>query len=516
MLKERARILASTVFLVDLSLTAGAFFFAYWLRSALFPDLALFPGRLYPLSAYLPLLGVALVIWGALLLLTRQYRSHRTVPLLEEAWDVIRVCFTGAVVFTLTIYALRLDEVLLGDDKISRLWILLFAISSCLFLLTEKLALRLTSRYVRTRGFNYRTVLIVGASPSAVEMANSLDDHRWWGYRVLGFVATGADGELAGGLPRPMLGGVEDIPRIVEQNIVDDVIFAISRRDLDRMEDLFLQLQEQGIRARFALDLFPHTKATVVALEELDGVPLLTFSTTPNSLVKLLLKRALDVAVSALLLLLGMPVIFVIALAIKITSGGRVLFRQTRCGLNGRIFTLYKFRTMSEDAEVRRQDLLAPQRDDRPGVQAAHRSAGHRARPLPAQVLARRAAAALERAQGRHVAGRAAAADPRGGEALPALAAAAAGDEARAHLPVADLGPQRLGLRALDGARPRVHRLLVAEARPQDPDQDHPGRPVWKRRLLASESWCGGGSGRPAWSGWRCATPAPAGSPRGR
>jgi exopolysaccharide biosynthesis polyprenyl glycosylphosphotransferase len=357
MLKERSRILAATVFLVDLSLTAAAFFFAYWLRSALFPDLALFPGRLYPLTAYLPLLGVALAIWGALLIVTRQYRSHRTVPLLEEAWGIIRVCFTGAVVFTLTIYALRLDEVLLGDDKVSRLWILLFAISSCLFLLTERLALRLTSRWVRTRGYNYRTVLIVGASPSAVEMADSLDDHRWWGYRVLGFVNTGAEGERASGLPHPVLGGVEDIPRIVEHSVVDDVIFAISRRDLDRMEDLFLQLQEQGIRARFALDPFPHTKA-VVNLEELAGVPLLTFSTTPNSLAKLLLKRALDVGMSALLLLLGLPVIFVIALAIKITSGGRVLFRQTRCGLNGRIFTLYKFRTMTEDAEVRRQDLL--------------------------------------------------------------------------------------------------------------------------------------------------------------
>jgi len=107
---------------------------------------------------------------------------------------------------------------------------------------------------------------------------------------------------------------------------------------------------------RFALNIFPHTKAKV-DLEDLDGVPLLTFSTSPNSQLQLMAKRATDVTLSALLLFLGMPVVLVIALLVKITSGGSILFRQTRCGLNGRFFTLYKFRTMIEDAEARRRDL---------------------------------------------------------------------------------------------------------------------------------------------------------------
>ena len=81
-------------------------------------------------------------------------------------------------------------------------------------------------------------------------------------------------------------------------------------------------------------------------------------------------------AVSALLLLLGLPVVGTIALAIKLTSGGTVLFRQTRCGLNGRFFTLYKFRTMVEDAEERRRELHAPERDERAGVQAAGATRG--------------------------------------------------------------------------------------------------------------------------------------------
>src|SRR5688572_10060421 len=100
MLKERARILAVALLATDLALTATAFLAAYWLRSVLFPDLSLVAGRLYPIAAYLPLLGLVLVIWGVLLVLSGQYRSHRTVPILEEAWGILRVCATGAVVFT--------------------------------------------------------------------------------------------------------------------------------------------------------------------------------------------------------------------------------------------------------------------------------------------------------------------------------------------------------------------------------------------------------------------------------
>jgi exopolysaccharide biosynthesis polyprenyl glycosylphosphotransferase len=364
MLKERARILTVAIFTLDLSLVVAAFFAAYAVRDEILPRLApgAFTGRFYPVSEYLPLLPVALLIWGALLLSSGSYRSHRTVPLLDEAWAVVRVSFLGAAILTLTIFALRLGERFV-EDQISRSWILLFALLSCLFLLTEKLAIRLTSRYVRSRGLNYRTVLIVGTGDTAHGIARSIALHRFWGFRLLGLVATG-DGPaagrgaaVAGGEPAaPVLGGIEDIPRLVEEHPVDDVIFAVRRQDLDRMEEIFEGLQELGIRTRFAMDLFPHTRARV-QLEELDGMPLLTFSTTPTSHLQLMAKRLLDVALSGLLLALGLPLVVLIAGAIKITSGGSVLFRQTRCGLNGRVFTLYKFRTMVQDAEERRRDI---------------------------------------------------------------------------------------------------------------------------------------------------------------
>ena len=359
MLKEQSRLIAGCVFLVDLVLVAAAFFCAWWLRAVGLPVLFrdAFPAPFYPLTTYLPLLPFVVLVWGALLLGSDTYRSHRTMPLVEEAKGIFKVSALGVAIFALTIFLLRLDQMVLGSDELSRLWIFLVGALSCLFLLTEKLALRILSRYVRYKGFNYRTVLIVGTSPGAIDLADSIRQHRFWGFKILGFVSHPTAGTDWFPNRYPLLGTIDDIPQLVEDLVVDDVLFCVSRRELDRMEDLFLALHEQGIRTRFALNLFPHVK-TKTRMEELDGVPLLTFSTAPESPPALLFKRIVDVLVSFGLIVLALPVIAGIALAIKLTEGGRVLYTQTRCGLNGRKFTMYKIRTMVEDAEHRRDDLL--------------------------------------------------------------------------------------------------------------------------------------------------------------
>lgn len=361
MLKERARIIAVSVFALDLFLVTAAFFLAYWLRSSVLPSFAPVDvlGPLYPLSEYLPFLPLALLLWSVLLLRTGRYRSHRTVPILHEAWAIVRVCGTAAVLFALVLFALRIDEWLLGNDRISRLWIAVFAVVACLLLLAEKLALRVTSRYVRLRGYNYRTVVIVGTNRDARQMARSIIQHPYWGFRLLGFIANASEDQTPSEelLRAPILGRIGDLQRIVADEVVDEVVFAVGRRELARLEDLFLALQEQGIRTRIALNFFPHTNAKV-ELEELDGLPLLSFSTAPTSQLQLMVKRTLDVAIAVVMLFLAAPVLSLVALAIKLSSRGSVLFRQTRCGLNGREFTLYKFRTMVEGAEEQQRELL--------------------------------------------------------------------------------------------------------------------------------------------------------------
>ena len=350
MLKERARIVSGGLLVVDLALIVLASFVSFWLRNDLLPAAGLTPSVLYPLELYLPLLPIVLLIWGSLTLTFHLYHSQRTASLLVEMWDIIRVSIAGTLLLTLVIFLFQLDRKLLGDDQISRLWILLFVAATFLLISGRTVTLRLIARWVRSHGYNYRTVLVAGTNETARKIARTIEQHPYWGFRILGFVSEDTDDPPQDMDPRLLLGQMEDIAEIVEDNVVDEVIFALGLREFNRLENLLLQLEEQGVRARLALDLFPHAKARV-QIGTLEELPLLTFSTTPTSELRLAGKRAMDICISLLVLGLSVPAMLVIALAIKIAGGGTILYRQTRCGLHGRKFTLLKFRTMVENAD---------------------------------------------------------------------------------------------------------------------------------------------------------------------
>jgi exopolysaccharide biosynthesis polyprenyl glycosylphosphotransferase len=130
----------------------------------------------------------------------------------------------------------------------------------------------------------------------------------------------------------------------------------IEKGKLGEYEDALLVAERHGVRAHVSLDIFPHVLARPI-LEELDGIPLLSFTTTPSNPVELVAKRAIDLALSLVLFLITLPIQIASALGILLTSGGPIFFRQIRCGLNGRHFTLLKFRTMRPGAEERLSEI---------------------------------------------------------------------------------------------------------------------------------------------------------------
>ena len=349
MLRERAKVVAYWVWTTDLVLTTLAFLLAWWLRSHVAPRIApsLFPTELYPLSRYLGLLPLVLAIWTVLLVNREAYTSRRTVALASEVWQVVRIVGAGTLTLAAAGWLLRLDFV-------SRPFLILFASIDLAFLLTEKLVLRLAARRVRRQGFNYRSLLIVGINSRSREVARIIAEHPHWGLKLTGFISpNGRHAEEVEGAP--VLGGADDLPRILQDEVVDEVIFVLSRRQLEEFEESFLLCSELGIRARVAL-YFPHMKARVV-LEELEGIPLLTFTNTPGAPFPLFLKRLQDLSVAAVGLTLTAPLLPVIALAVKLSSRGPVLYSQERCGLNGRRFTLHKFRTMYQGADGRLDEV---------------------------------------------------------------------------------------------------------------------------------------------------------------
>jgi exopolysaccharide biosynthesis polyprenyl glycosylphosphotransferase len=349
MLKQQARTVAALLYAADLASTLAALPAAYVLRSEFlsraFPRL--FPTKLFDFPYYLAIVGPIVLIWTALLFGSRAYKSRRLVSLRDELALMLRTSFFGSLLLTIAVFGLRLDF-------ISRPFLLIFFFVDFLFLVTERLTVRLIAHRVRSQGFNYRTVILVGDTPRARTMARLIHDHPWWGMKLLGLVrerpADSESGTTAGSLA--VLGTLVDLPTILTTLPVDEVILAVDRGELPKLEDAFLLCEEMGVKTRLVLDFFPHVLAHV-ELEELEGTPLLTFSTTPGDDFALLAKRSLDMGLSVLLgVVMAVPLLLA-ALAIKLTSKGPVFFRQIRCGLNGRPFTLYKLRTMVDGAQER-------------------------------------------------------------------------------------------------------------------------------------------------------------------
>jgi exopolysaccharide biosynthesis polyprenyl glycosylphosphotransferase len=140
------------------------------------------------------------------------------------------------------------------------------------------------------------------------------------------------------------------LPELLDRQVIDEVIFAVDSFRLSQLEEVFLLCDEEGVRTRVAVDFFPHVNSEMY-LDRLGEAPLLTFSAAPHDEVKLMAKRALDVAIAACAVVILAPLMLVIAGLIKLTSPGPVIFRQVRCGLNGRRFMFYKFRSMIANAE---------------------------------------------------------------------------------------------------------------------------------------------------------------------
>ena len=351
MLKQKARVIALGVLAGDLALTAISLPVAYVIRHGVLTTLSpsLFPTPLHPFDRYPFLLGLILPFWAVMLYAAGFYRSHRTLPLAEEIWAATKVAVGGTALLALIVYGVRLDFV-------SRWLLVVFAAVNFALLATEKVALRLVSRWVRARGYNFRTVLLAGTGQKAAQLADFLEAHPYWGFRVLGYLDDENGGEIRRFNRWPCLGRLTDLEAVLQREVVDELVFVIEKGKLGAYEEALLAAERHGVRAHVSLDIFPHVLARPV-LEELDGVPLLSFTTTPSNPGQLVVKRAIDLGLSTALFLITLPIQALAALAIRLSSPGPIFFRQVRCGLNGRHFTLLKFRTMDAGAEQRLPEI---------------------------------------------------------------------------------------------------------------------------------------------------------------
>jgi exopolysaccharide biosynthesis polyprenyl glycosylphosphotransferase len=231
-----------------------------------------------------------------------------------------------------------------NQDSSNRFIVLFTLLINYILLVTYRLVLL---RITRHGALDVRHVAIAGKSPFTNDFARTLQNHQAWGLKLIGVF------------------DLSEIRPILEGGGVDELILVGEREGLGEFTETFLLCEELGVTARLVLNFLPHSIARM-ELHELDGFPLLTFSTTPTNEALMFVRRILDIILAALLTVITLPITLTSAILIKLTSPGPILFRQERCGLNGRVFVMYKFRSMVDNAEQFRFEFEALNEMDGP------------------------------------------------------------------------------------------------------------------------------------------------------
>lgn len=291
---------------------------------------------------------------GAHLLLTIHggYRSRRLSRWWHEAADVIRAAAgTAALLYLLGTAS--------HEPVVDAWFALAYFISLATATLLGRILLHAVLARVRLHGRNLRQAVIVGTNRRALAFARQIEGRPEWGYRLVGFVDD-RDWDSNGEFDRsgyPLISDLAGFSTVLRRQVVDAVVVFLPLKSHYRDgQEIVRGCQEQGVCVEFPSTLFDFKNSHATAAE-VASETILSFSTGAMRGWPVLVKRVLDIILSACFLALLSPLLLSVALLISVTSGPPVLFVQERLGLNKRRFRIYKFRTMVVNAERRMREI---------------------------------------------------------------------------------------------------------------------------------------------------------------
>jgi len=342
--------------LLDMLTVMASYLLAFLLRWGLDPVFKSPFGL--SLHEYTALLVLVLPIWGGLFAFFDLYSLKTNTRFSVEVWRIVKAVFFGIVFINTAILVLKLENV-------SRGGISFFAVISVMLMIVERSCLRSILRGRRRRGINCSHMLIVGAGPRAKSFVGMLNEHPEWGIRIYGLIDEDPSmlGKTVDGIS--VVGQIKDIATHLDGKSIDEVLFIAPIEWMEHIEKAIMVCEEVGVQATVVMDYFGMHSAKPQSMD-LYGLPLITYSMLPPNEIALVAKHVFDSVLGAILLIVLSPLMLVVAIAIRATSHGPAVFRQTRVGVNGRTFELYKFRTMVADAEKQQVDLLHLNEKDGP------------------------------------------------------------------------------------------------------------------------------------------------------
>lgn len=354
MLKRYQRIVVEVFRITDAAVVSLAWLASYWARFFL-PPFEVTKG-LPSFEVYSSLVPLIAVLWMIVFATMGVYESGRTRGRRGEVFLIWRAHAVALAVFVALTYAFN-------HYGYSRIVMVYFGVSSAFLLASFRVILRTALRWVRARGYNLRHVLVVGEGTTFNSVVERMDRYPELGLRVRGLV-TRDDSLGTEHLGKPILGRYADLARLLAAGGVDEVLLALPREQQHELTRLLSTIQDETVDIRILPDVQDYVTFGC-QVEELDGIPIMRLNDSPMAGWGGLLKRVADVVMSSVALVMLSPFLLAIALAIKLTSPGPILYRQERMGLDGRIFEMLKFRSMRVDAEVDSGAVWARANDDR-------------------------------------------------------------------------------------------------------------------------------------------------------
>ena len=307
---------------------------------------------------------VALFAAATLFPMFELYKPWRGMSIWLEIRTVVLACICVALIIPVLAYLTKTSE------EYSRIWFGYWILLAVIFLVASRLVIRHLSRWARTKGFNSRNILIVGAGDLGQKVSSRLHECDWIGLNVVGFLDDNPDLQGAdlngvsvlGGTAR--LGELVDGPlstanrrsesSLVDLKCADQVWVALPVSDQDKVKDVCSILEDSAIPIVIVPDLFMQGLLNH-SVDQLAGMPVVNLRSSPIEGKASTVKLVEDILISLVAIMLTAPLMAIIALLIKLESPGPILFKQRRYGINGRGFMVWKFRTMylaEEDPDV--------------------------------------------------------------------------------------------------------------------------------------------------------------------
>jgi exopolysaccharide biosynthesis polyprenyl glycosylphosphotransferase len=333
-----------TLFFLDAILITAAFVWAYKLRVAF--DWPAPLARVVPLSDYGGLLFVHVLAVLALLFFFRQYYLPRAVSRVDMLYYVFAAVSIGTMMgVAVSSFIFKTDASILNYPRAMIAYAWLFTI---VLLVMDRLLHQLFRSWLQKHGWGKDRLLIVGTGDTARSIIQRIQWSPQLGYELVGIVNGARQKKKIEGVP--VLGQPEDLPDLIEEHGIDEVIIAMPEKGHREIVRVISYCE----RGRVSIKIFPDVFQFITSdagIDQLGGLPLLSVRDFAFRGYLLIFKRLMDMIGAGVGLVILSPLMFLTAVAIKLESPGPAFFVQERMGLDGKPFMMIKFRSMRKDAE---------------------------------------------------------------------------------------------------------------------------------------------------------------------